>query len=116
MKYINAEELIKKLEHYRETIVASHPLVTAVHQSAIDFSIEVVKNMPCLYADEAMQEAMKAVREKALDDFAEAVCDKASDNSVQIMIENTRADILTLDFVSEMAVDIAERLKEVRNG
>lgn len=111
MKYINAESLVRKLEHYRDTIVASNPLVTEVHRSAMNFTIEVVENMPCLYADEAMQEAMKAVREKALDDFAEAVCDKASTNSLQIMIEDMRADIVTLDFISEMAVDIAERLK-----
>jgi hypothetical protein len=110
-KYINAESLVRKLEGYKKSIVASHPLVTAVHESAMDFAIEVIENMPCLYADEAIQEAMKAVREKALDDFAEAVCEKANDNSIQIMIENLPADIITLDFVSEMAVDIAEQMK-----
>lgn len=110
-RYINADCLIARLEHAKENIVASHPLVTEVHRSAIDFAIEVVNSMPYLYADDAIQEAMKAVREKALDDFAEAVCEKAHDNSIQIMIENLPADIITLDFVSEMAVDIAEKMK-----
>lgn len=47
-RYINADCLIARLEHAKETIVASHPLVTEVHRSAMDFAIEMIESMPYL--------------------------------------------------------------------
>ena len=45
---------------------------------------------------------------KAIDEFAERICNKATDDSLQVMLpDGFRADVVTLDYVTEIAVKIA---------
>ena len=54
----------------------------------------------------------KEARNKGIDKFAEAICDKVSDDSIQVMLpDGFRADVVTIDYVSEIAVKIAEEMK-----
>ena len=46
---------------------------------------------------------------KAIDDFAEMVCDKVE--SFTATVNGVRADILTIDYLTEFVFEIAEQLK-----
>lgn len=48
----------------------------------------------------------------AVDKFAERICDRVNDDSLQVVLPNGfRADVITIDYVAEIAVEIAEQLK-----
>ena len=46
---------------------------------------------------------------KAIDDFAEMVCEKVE--SFTTVISGIKADVLTLDYLTEFVFEIAEQLK-----
>jgi hypothetical protein len=61
-----------------------------------------------------IDELQEKTYNKAVDDFAEAICDKIADDSIQVMLpDGFRADVVTIDYVAEIAVEIAGRLKQM---
>ena len=52
------------------------------------------------------------IRNKAIEEFAEAICVNASADSLKVMLpDGFRADVVTIDFVNEMVIKIAESMK-----
>ena len=54
---------------------------------------------------------VEEIRNKAIDEFAEKLCNVCSDNSSEFYFGNHKVDVLTLDGITEIAVEIAEQLK-----
>lgn len=54
----------------------------------------------------------KAIRNKTIDEFAEKLCDRFTDDSMTVMLDGIKADILTLDATTEIIFELAEELKE----
>jgi len=55
---------------------------------------------------------IQAVRNAAIDEFAEKLCDKVTDDSLQVMLpDGLWADVVTLDYATEIACEIAEQMK-----
>lgn len=60
----------------------------------------------------AIKRYEQEARSKAIDDFAEAICDKATDECFLVTLpDELRAEVVTLDYISEIAVEIAKQLK-----
>jgi hypothetical protein len=55
----------------------------------------------------------KEIRAKAIDEFAEKICCEVYDDSLTVMLpDGFRADVVTIDYVNELVLKIAEQLKE----
>lgn len=52
------------------------------------------------------------IRNKAIEEFAEAISVNVSADSLKVMLpDGFRADVVTIDFVNEMVIKIAESMK-----
>lgn len=61
---------------------------------------------------EELQKCREYGYNKAIDDFAEKLCDKVTDDSLQVMFpDGLWGDVVTLDYVTEIACEIAEQMK-----
>ena len=59
----------------------------------------------------------KHIYNKAIDDFAEKLCDLTNEKSTNVYFDGMFCDILTLDNITDLIFMIAEQLKEgVDNG
>lgn len=55
----------------------------------------------------------KEIRAKAIDEFAEELCNVCFEESLEVTINDIiKADVLTLDGVTEIIMEIAEQMKE----
>ena len=54
---------------------------------------------------------VKKVRDKAIDKFAEKICDRTSEASATIVKDGIEFDVVTVDFVTELAWEIAEEMR-----
>ena len=49
---------------------------------------------------------------RAIDDFAELICEKASESSERCVFPGgISMDVITLDYISDMVLEVAEQLK-----
>ena len=51
------------------------------------------------------------IRNKAIDEFAEKICDRTSEASATIVKDGIEFDVVTVDFVTELAWEIAEEMR-----
>ena len=56
-----------------------------------------------------VKEFKQEVREQAIDEFAEKLCDEVEYFTREI--DGLKADLLTLDYFAELVLEIAEQLK-----
>ena len=52
----------------------------------------------------------KEVREKAIEEFAEKLCDAISEQYANVEVNGIKFDVLTVDGITEIAWDLAEQL------
>ena len=66
--------------------------------------------LDCAYAK--IEKAKKKARAKAIDDFAEAITNRADEESFLVTLpDGLRADVVTTDFIGDLVLEIMEELK-----
>lgn len=67
--------------------------------------------------EEHYEKELAQAREKAIDEFAEKLCEALQDQVSEIQMEDgILYDILTLDGVVDVVLDVAERMKGEDHG
>lgn len=55
---------------------------------------------------------MDEIRNKAIDEFAEAICTKTTEKSMEVLLSSVlRKDVVTVERIAELVCEIAEQLK-----
>lgn len=68
--------------------------------------------IPTFRVEQALEHYGQAIRNKAIDEFAEKLSNECFEQSMTVVFENrVRADVLTLDGVTEIIFQIAQQLK-----
>ena len=79
--------------------------------------VEILKQLPYVeelykYGVNKLEELMNDIRNKAIDEFAEKLCDVCFEESMTVVFEDkVKADILTVDGITEIIWELAEQLK-----
>lgn len=85
--------------------------------------VDILKQLPYVeelykYGVNKLEELMNDIRNKAIDEFAEKLCDICFEESMTVVFEDkVKADILTVDGITEIIWELAEQMKAgVKNG
>lgn len=70
------------------------------------------KGCPARFVENKQREHDTEIREKAITEFTEKLCDALSESPLTVVLENrVKADMLTVDGACEIVYEIAEQLK-----
>lgn len=92
----------KTIEKYFESLAPSHYYKMDLEKASA-YLVSEISELPTTTEAE--------IRNRAIDEFAEKLCDAFSEKYGEVTVNGIKFDVLTLDGATEITWDVAEQLK-----